>query len=58
MRAKIFSMVKITEEELISLIELCYYEASPSTMLGIKNREIKKLKEEVKTLKDKYEKTI
>lgn len=51
-------MVKITEEELISLIELCYYEASPSTMLGIKNREIKKLKEEVKTLKDKYEKTI
>ena len=53
-----FNMVKIKEEELISLIELCFYEVSPSTMLNRKNREIKKLKEEVKSLKDKYEKTI
>ena len=50
--------VSIKEEELISLIELCFYEVSPSTMLNRKNREIKKLKEEVKSLKDKYEKTI
>lgn len=58
LRAKIFSMVKIKEEELISLIELCLYDISPQILIGKKNREIKKLKEEVKTLKDKYEKTI
>ena len=51
-------MIEIKKEEFDNLIESCLFEIIPQVVLRKKDNEIKKLKEEVKSLKDKYEKTI